>query len=56
MSRRHADQLASPQHPRLERAQYGWDRTRLDHLDGAHIWAGHGVLAHNLVKIAALTA
>jgi IS5 family transposase len=36
--------------------QYGWDRTRLDRLDGARIWTGHGVLAHNLVKIAALTA
>jgi transposase, IS5 family len=36
--------------------QYGWDRTRLDGLDGARIWTGHGVLAHNLVKIAALTA
>ena len=35
--------------------QYGWDRTRLDHLDGARIWTGHGVLAHNLVKIAAIT-
>ena len=35
--------------------QYGWDRTRLDDLDGARIWTGHGVLAHNLVKIAALT-
>jgi IS5 family transposase len=34
--------------------QYGWDRTRLDHLDGARIWTGHGVLAHNLVKIATL--
>jgi IS5 family transposase len=34
--------------------QYGWDRTRLDDLDGARIWTGHGVLAHNLVKIAAL--
>jgi Transposase and inactivated derivatives, IS5 family len=34
--------------------QYGWDRTRLDHLEGARIWTGHGVLAHNLVKIAAL--
>jgi transposase, IS5 family len=39
----------------LER-QYGWDRTRLDGLDGAWIWTGHGVLAHNLVKIAALAA
>jgi IS5 family transposase len=36
--------------------QYGWDRTRLDGLDGARIWTGHGVLAHNLVKIAALAA
>jgi transposase, IS5 family len=33
---------------------YGWDRTRLDGTDGARIWTGHGVLAHNLVKIAAL--
>src|SRR3954453_13258671 len=36
--------------------QYGWDRTRLDDLTGARIWTGHGVLAHNLVKIAALTS
>jgi IS5 family transposase len=36
--------------------QYCWDRTRLDGLDEARIWTGHGVLAHNLVKIAALTA
>jgi IS5 family transposase len=36
--------------------QYGWDRTRLDHLGGARIWTGHGVLAHNLVKIAALAS
>ena len=36
--------------------QYCWDRTRLDDLEGARIWTGHGVLAHNLVKIAALTA
>jgi transposase, IS5 family len=36
--------------------QYGWDRTRLDDLTGARIWTGHGILAHNLVKIAALTA
>jgi IS5 family transposase len=35
---------------------YGWDRTRLDDLDGAQIWTGHGVLAHNLVKISALAA
>jgi transposase, IS5 family len=36
--------------------QYGWDRTRLDDLDGVRIWTGHGILAHNLVKIAALAA
>jgi len=35
---------------------YGWDRTRLDGVDGARTWTGHGILAHNLVKIAALTA
>src|SRR6185312_12372222 len=34
--------------------QYGWDRTHLDDIDGAGIWTGHGVLAHNLVKISAL--
>jgi len=33
---------------------YGWDRTRLDGRHGAAIWCGHGVFAHNLVKIAAL--
>ena len=36
--------------------QYGWDRTRLDGTSGARIWAGHGVLAHNLTKISALAA
>jgi len=36
--------------------QYGWDRTRLDGTEGARTWAGHGVLAHNLVKISALTS
>jgi transposase, IS5 family len=30
---------------------YGWDRTRLDGKAGAAIWCGHGVFAHNLVKI-----
>jgi transposase, IS5 family len=35
---------------------YGWDRTRLDRTEGARIWAGHGVLAHNLVKISALAS
>jgi IS5 family transposase len=35
---------------------YGWDRTRLTGIQGARTWCGHGVLAHNLVKIAALTS
>jgi IS5 family transposase len=35
---------------------YGWDRTRLDSRQGAAIWCGHGVLAHNLVKIGTLTS
>jgi transposase, IS5 family len=35
---------------------YGWDRTRLDGRHGAAIWCGHGVFAHNLVKIAALAS
>jgi IS5 family transposase len=34
--------------------RYGWDRTRMDGIDGARIWCGHGVLAHNLVKISEL--
>ena len=34
--------------------RYGWDRTRLDGREGASIWCGHGVFAHNLVKISAL--
>jgi IS5 family transposase len=35
---------------------YGWDRTRLDRREGAAIWCGHGVFAHNLVKITALAS
>jgi IS5 family transposase len=35
---------------------YGWDRTRLDGRHGAAIWCGHGVFAHNLIKIAALAS
>jgi transposase, IS5 family len=35
---------------------YCWDRTRIDTTTGTRIWVGHGVLAHNLVKISALTA
>jgi IS5 family transposase len=35
---------------------YGWDRSRIDGTEGARTWVGHGVLAHNLVKISALEA
>jgi IS5 family transposase len=35
---------------------YGWDRTRLDGTEGAQIWTGYGVLAHNLVKIGTLAS
>jgi transposase, IS5 family len=35
---------------------YGWDRTELTSLNGARTWCGHGVFAHNLVKIGALAA
>lgn len=35
---------------------YGWDRTRLDGTEGARIWTGHGILAHNLAKIGALAS
>ena len=33
---------------------YSWDRTMIDTTEGARIWTGHGVLAHNLIKISAL--
>jgi transposase, IS5 family len=33
---------------------YGWNRTELTTLTGARTWCGHGVFAHNLVKISAL--
>lgn len=35
---------------------YGWNRTELTTLTGARTWCGHGVFAHNLVKISSLTA
>jgi transposase, IS5 family len=35
---------------------YGWNRTALTGVAGARTWCGHGVFAHNLVKIGALTA
>ncbi len=38
---------------------FGLARTRLDGIadgiDGARTWCGHGIFAHNLVKIAGLT-
>jgi IS5 family transposase len=33
---------------------FGLNRTRIDGLDGARTWCGHGVFAHNLVKISSL--
>jgi IS5 family transposase len=33
---------------------FAWDRTRIDRIDGARTWCGHGVFNHNLVKIAGL--
>ncbi|MGZ6780584.1 MAG: ISNCY family transposase [Mycobacterium sp.] len=35
---------------------YGWNRTELTGINGARTWCGHGVFAHNLVKIATLAA
>jgi transposase, IS5 family len=33
---------------------YGWNRTRIDGIDGAQTWCGWGILAHNSVKISRL--
>jgi IS5 family transposase len=33
---------------------YGWDRTELTIIHGARTWCGHGLFAHNLVKIGTL--
>jgi transposase, IS5 family len=35
---------------------FGWNRTRIDGLEGAKTWCGHGVFNHNLVKIATLVS
>ena len=35
---------------------YGWNRTELTGIQGARTWCGHGVFAHNLVKISILAA
>lgn len=32
---------------------YGWNRTKLTTISRARTWCGHGVFAHNLVKIGA---
>jgi transposase, IS5 family len=36
--------------------QYGWDRTRLDGIEGARTWTGYGILTHNLAKISTLAS
>ena len=33
---------------------FGLARTRFDGLEGARAWSGHGIFAHNLVKISDL--
>ena len=35
---------------------FGLSRTRIDGLTGARTWCGHGIFAHNLTKLAQLTA
>ena len=35
---------------------YGWNRIHLTGINGARTWCGHGVFAHNLVKISSLAA
>jgi IS5 family transposase len=35
---------------------FGWNRTRIDGLEGTKTWCGYGVFNHNLVKIAALAS
>ena len=34
--------------------RFGWDRTLMDGIQGAKIWCGYGVFAHNLVKVSGL--
>jgi transposase, IS5 family len=49
-----ADRQRRPdQHPQT-RLRMGPDR--MDSTEGATIWTGHGILAHNLVKIGALAS
>ena len=35
---------------------YGWNRTHLTGIHDARTWCGHGIFAHNLVKLSALAA
>jgi transposase, IS5 family len=35
---------------------FGWNRTRIDGIEGARTWCGHGVFNHNLVKRPGLMA
>lgn len=35
---------------------YGWNRSCIDGTEGTRIWTGHGILAHNLVKISGLAS
>ena len=35
---------------------YGWNRTELTGINGARTWCGHGVFAHDLVKVSTLAA
>ncbi len=44
------------EHRRAFRDKIGGNRSELTGIDGARIWCGHGVFAHNLVKISALAA
>jgi IS5 family transposase len=34
--------------------RFGWARTLMAGIDGAQIWCGLGVFAHNLVKVSGL--
>ncbi len=45
-----------PQSGKREQVSSGWNRTELTTLTGARTWCGHGVFAHNLVKISALAS
>ena len=36
--------------------RYGWARSGMDGRERTAIWCGHGILAHNLVKITRLAA